>query len=101
VLQREGGVDGRITEKAYKVRCFDGSEDIIPASCVFGRDESVTKCDAYWIAAWILPKKNIQYSSKKRAMVSEWGSVSEVTVTHHRPQRISPQEDNIIDELKR
>lgn len=55
-----------ISEKAYKAVSFDGSEDIIPKSCVFGQDYEVTKSDAYWIAAWILPKKNIQWSNKKQ-----------------------------------
>jgi hypothetical protein len=57
----------RISEKAYKVRSFDGSEDIIPSSQVFGPDYDVQKCEAYWIAAWILPKKSIQWSDKKEA----------------------------------
>ena len=41
----------RITARAYKVRTFDGREDIIPASQVFGIDFDVTKSDAYWVAA--------------------------------------------------
>lgn len=56
-----------ISDKAYKARAFDGSEDIIPKSQVFGPDCEVTKSDAHWIAAWILEKKSIQYSSKKKA----------------------------------
>lgn len=43
----------RITARAYKVRTFDGREDIIPASQVFGIDFDVTKSDAYWVAARI------------------------------------------------
>lgn len=57
----------RISAKACKATSFDGSEDIIPASQVFGQDYDVTKSDAYWISAWILSKKNIQYSAKKEA----------------------------------
>lgn len=55
----------RISDWAYKASSFDGSEDILPASQVFGRDYDVQKSDAYWIAAWILEKKNLQYSDKK------------------------------------
>ena len=55
----------RISDKAFKARSYDGSVDIIPSSCVFGQDFEVQKSNAYWIAAWILPKKEIQYSSKK------------------------------------
>lgn len=56
-----------ISDKAYKARGFDGSEDIIPKSQVFGPDYEVSKSDAFWIAAWILEKKSIQYSQKKKA----------------------------------
>lgn len=54
-----------ISDRAYKATAFDGSEDIIPKSQVFGQDWEVTKSEAYWISAWILEKKSIQYSSKK------------------------------------
>lgn len=54
-----------ISDKAFKAVGFDGSEDILPKSQVFGQDFDVTKSEAYWISAWILEKKNIQYSSKK------------------------------------
>ena len=64
----------RISDYAYKVICFDGSSDIIPISQVFGQDYSVTKSDAYWITAWILEKKNIQYSTKKKAWFDEKGN---------------------------
>ena len=55
----------KISDKAYKATSFDGTTDIIPASQVFGQDYEVMKCEAYWISAWILGKKNIQYSPKK------------------------------------
>jgi hypothetical protein len=54
-----------ISEKCYKATSFDGSEDLIPKSQVFGRDYDVQKSDAYFISAWILEQKNIQYSTKK------------------------------------
>jgi len=56
-----------ISDKCYKALAFDGSEDLIPASQVFGRDYDVQKSDAWWISAWILERKNIQYSDKKEA----------------------------------
>lgn len=55
-----------ISEKAFLAKCFNGSEDIIPKSCVFGQDYDVLKSDSYWIASWLLEKKNIQYSQKKK-----------------------------------
>lgn len=63
----------RISDKAFKATAFDGSSDIIPASQVFGRDYEVMKSDAYWISAWILEKKSIQYSGKKQAWFDENG----------------------------
>ena len=36
----------RISDKAFKATAFDGSQDIIPASQVFGRDYEVMKSDA-------------------------------------------------------
>lgn len=38
----------RISDKAFRATCFDGSTDILPASQVFGVDYDVQKSDAYW-----------------------------------------------------
>lgn len=56
-----------ISCKAFKAVAFDGSEAIIPKSMVFGQDLEVEKCNAFWIASFILEKEEckIQYSSKK------------------------------------
>lgn len=54
-----------ISDKCFLARGFDGSEDLIPKSQVFGQDYDVTKSDAYYISAWILSKKKITYSIKK------------------------------------
>lgn len=56
-----------ISDRAYKATAFDGSTAIIPISQVFGQDDDVRKSDAYWISAWILEKKELQYSDKKVA----------------------------------
>ena len=72
-----------ISEKAYKARSFDGSEDILPKSCVFGQDYDVQKSDAYWIAAWILEKKNIQWSNKKSAWYGGRGDNNIKTATRY------------------
>lgn len=55
-----------ISDKAYRASAFDGSTAILPKSQVFGRDYEVEKSDAYWISAWILGQKELQYSSKKQ-----------------------------------
>jgi len=79
----------QISAKAYKARGFDGCEDIIPASQVFGRDWDVTKSEAYWIAAWILEKKSIQYSMKKVVWFDDNGKMlPNITVKHHVPKKI-------------
>ena len=57
----------QISDKCYLATAFDGSEDYIPAKFIFGYDPAVQKSNAYWIAAWILERKNLQYSAKKEA----------------------------------
>lgn len=92
----------RISEKAYKATSFDGSSDILPASQVFGRDFEVMKSDAYWIAAWILPKKDIQYSAKKQAWFDENGHMMPTyTIERHTPEKREAKKSNIINDLKR
>ena len=91
----------RISDKAFKAPAFDGTNDIIPASQVFGRDYEEMKSDAYWISAWILGKKNIQYSGKKQAWFDENGHMMPTyTIERHTPEKLEPKESNIIDELK-
>lgn len=91
----------RISEKAYKVTSFDGSTDFIPVSCFFGVDNDVKKSDAYWIAAWILPKKKIQWTSKKKAWINEYGEILPfIKVERHTPERIEVVKSNNIEELK-
>lgn len=55
----------QISEKCFVAHSFDGREALIPASQVYGQDFEVTKSEAWWISAWILEKKDIQYSTKK------------------------------------
>jgi hypothetical protein len=91
-----------ISDKAYRATAFDGSSDIIPKSCVFGPDFEVSKCDAYWIAAWILQKKSIQYSHKKEALFDENGhQLPTISIKSHTPETITPETDSNIEELKR
>jgi hypothetical protein len=78
-----------ITAACYKARSFDGSEDLIPASQIFGKDFDVQKSDAYWISAWILGKKNLQYSTRKEAWFDEHGrQLPTITVHKHTPKPI-------------
>lgn len=92
----------RISGKAFKATCFDGSSDIIPSSQVFGFDLDVYKSDAYWISAWILNKKNIQYSIEKIAYFNEKRErIPIIKVEEHKPDKIDMIESNEIEELCR
>ena len=91
----------RISDKAFRATAFDGTSDIIPASQVFGRDYEVQKSDAWWVSAWILGKKSIQYSTKKQAWFDENGhQLPTYTIERHTPEKLTPKESNIIEELK-
>lgn len=92
-----------ISAKACKAIDFAGNEDIIPSSQIFGQDYDVAKSEAYWIAAWILGKKSIQYSRKKEAWFDNDSRkmMPTYTVTHHVPDRKEPLKDNIIEHLKK
>ena len=80
-----------ISPKAYKAIAFDGSEAIIPKSQVFGSDYDVSKSDAYWISAWILEQKEIQYSTKKAVWFDEHGNMQpHYDVQHHNPDEVNP-----------
>lgn len=76
-----------ISDKCYLATAFNGSEALIPKSMVFGQDYSVTKSDAYWISAWILEKRSLQYSDKKSAA---FDSVTRKMVPDVRIERIIP-----------
>ncbi|MDR2129603.1 MAG: hypothetical protein LBP56_00300 [Odoribacteraceae bacterium] len=92
----------QISEKAYKAVAFDGSTAIIPASQVFGQDWDVQKSNAYWISAWILEKKDLQYSSKKVAWFDESGKMLPTyRVDRHTPDEKEPVQNNEITELKK
>ena len=91
-----------ISPLAYKAVAFDGSSDIIPASQVFGQDYEVAKSDAYWISAWILEKKNLQYSRKKSATFDKdtRRRIPEIIIEKHHPDHVQPVADNIIPDLR-
>lgn len=94
-----------ISDKAFKARSFDGSEDILPKSQVFGQDYEVVKSKAYWISAWILEKKSLQYSSKKVGWFnSKTGNIEPnytYEVKKHIPQQKIPVKTPINNDLKR
>ena len=89
--------------KAYKVRTFDGSESFIPEQFVYERDWEVQKSEAYWISAWILEKKTIQYSRKKSAWFDRQTrrKLQTYIVERHVAEKMQPVESNEIEELRR
>lgn len=92
-----------VSPKCWKARAFDGSEAMIPASQVFGEDYEVQKSEAWWISAWILERKNLQYSTKKEAWFdSETGEqLPTFTIIKHVPEKIEEQDPTVDDSLLR
>lgn len=89
-----------ISEKAVVITAFDGSSDIFPKSVIFGYDNEVQKCDAVWIASWILQNKKLQYSGKKQAWFDDSGRMVGTVFTKHVPTKINPLDNNEIPSLK-
>lgn len=91
-----------VSELAYKAEAFDGSSDIIPASQVFGRDYEVEKSEAWWISAWILEKKHLQYSRKKEATFDKdtRKRLPDIIVERHHPDHVQPVDSNEIADLR-
>lgn len=82
-----------ISDKAFIARSFNGAEDVIPKSQVFGPDLTVSKSEAWWISAWILEKKSIQYSKKKSTYFTKEGrNIGRVEFSHHTPAKLDPSE---------
>lgn len=78
-----------ISDKCYVARAFDGSEALIPKSQVMGRDYDVAKSEAYWISAWILGERKLQYSTKKSANFSKNGKqIPDIEIEKHIPKRV-------------
>lgn len=94
-----------ISDKAYRAESWDGSEDILPKSQVFGCDYDVSKSQAYWIAAWILDKKNIQFSYHKKGWYNPNTAKVEphydIVIENHIPERIEPTKKNPDESLIR
>lgn len=91
-----------ISEKAYLITAFDGSEAVFPKSAVFGDDYSRSGSQSIWIASWILAKKDLQCSKKKEAWFDSKGKMlPSYTVKTHKPKKIEAQRRNEVEELKR
>ena len=93
----------RISDKCMCASAFDGSEALIPTSQIFGQDYSVSKSEAYWISAWILGKKELQYSHKKEAWFDSVTRKELPTyiITKTTPEKLEVIETKPIEEWKR
>jgi hypothetical protein len=93
----------RISDKCICATAFDGSEALIPNSQIFGQDYSVSKSEAYWISAWILEKKGLQYSSKKEAWFDSITrkEIPNYIITKKTPAKVEFTEAPPIKELER
>ena len=89
--------------KSYHARSFNGSEDFIPAQFVYGEDWDVAKSEAYWISAWILERKSIQYSSKKSAWFDRdtRKRLPDITFKKHIPKQVENKNVKPDDDLTR
>ena len=92
-----------ISDKCMLATAFDGSEALIPTSQYYGDDYGVTKSEAYWISAWILEKKELQYSSKKEAWFDSETRKELPTyiITKKTPEKIEATETKPLNEWKR
>lgn len=81
-----------VSPSCFLAKAFDGTQDLIPRSQVYGADDSVSKSDAYWISAWILEKKQLQYSIKKEAWFDKESGkmLPSFTVERHIPAKVEP-----------
>jgi hypothetical protein len=80
-----------ISDKCLLATGFDGSEALIPKSQYYGQDYDVTKSEAHWISAWILDKKDLQYSGKKEAWFDKESGkrLPNITFTKHIPDKVT------------
>lgn len=92
-----------ISPNCFKAISFDGSESLIPSSQVFGPDLEVEKSEAFFISAWILDKKNLQYSIKKEAWFDSATRqrLPFYTVHKHVPEPYKPTERTVDESLIR
>lgn len=94
-----------ISDKCFEAIDFNGNEDLIPKSQVFGDDDSSNKSEAYWISEWILEKKKITFSRKICAWHDSETQIMkphiEITIEKHIPIKLEPIKAIINESLTR
>ena len=91
-----------ISDKAYLAEDFNGNKDVLPKSQVYcpdlaaGEDEEV-----WWISAWILEKKSLNYSAKCAKFYDTKSHRLTSTGSMHVAAQVEPISDNSVEELKR
>ena len=89
----------RISARACVAVDFEGNEAILPLSTVYGPYviNGELKPDTYWVAKWILEKKNLKYNSKNTVQFLDCerdNLVNEEFIIEHVPE---PKEPVIIE----
>ena len=76
-----------VSDKYYLATAFDGTKDTIPTSEYFGQDTETTKSKAYWIAEWILKRKNLQHQTKDPKIAWFDGNRNRCAAPERKPRR--------------
>jgi hypothetical protein len=85
----------QISPKCYKAVDYSGNEALIPASqfCGYAGQNGV------YLTAWILERKNLQYSMKKPVDILDGGINGDiVTITKHTPAKLEAETGVVPDE---
>lgn len=90
-----------ISPKAFRLTAYDGSSCIIPKSAVLAEDFEVEKSQAYYIAAWCMDTRSVQFSKKKVRWFENGKMLADTIVTHHVPEKVDAVADNRIEDLSR
>ena len=89
-----------ISAKCLKVSDYNGNEELIPKSQVYGFSDG-GNTQSIWIAAWLVEKRSLNYSTKKEGWFDASGnnycSVTEKII----PEEVMPSEVEEITELLR
>ncbi len=85
----------QISPKCYKAVDYAGNEALIPASQFCGYSGS----NGVYLTAWILERKNLQYSTKKPVDILDGGVNDDVvTIRKHTPEKLDPEKGIVADE---
>lgn len=88
-----------ISAKCLKVSDYNGNEELIPKSQVYGFSDGNSQC--IWIAAWLVEKRTLTYSAKKEGWFDANGNNYSAITEKIVPEEVSPSKVEEIAELLR